>query len=72
MIYVKVLNFFGNYKDLAKEFNRDVPGEVEVFNHDMLLFKELNGQSVSNLMEAHGCDYEYSYEPESFGFKEEK
>ena len=57
-IYAAVLNHFGSLSDLAATLGATVVGET-------LCFSGLTGQAVSDLMEQHGLDYNYSGTPEA-------
>lgn len=55
-IYAAVLNHFGSLSDLAATLGATVVDET-------LCFSGLTGQAVSDLMEQHGLDYNYSDTP---------
>ena len=57
-IYAAVLNHFGSLSDLAATLGATVVDET-------LCFSGLTGQAVSDLMEQHGLDYNYSGTPEA-------
>lgn len=57
-IYAAVLNHFGSLSDLAATLGATVVDET-------LCFSSLTGQAVSDLMEQHGLDYNYSSTPEA-------
>lgn len=58
-IYAAVLNHFGSLSDLAATLGATVVGETLCFSGPT------GGQAVSDLMEQHGLDYNYSGTPEA-------
>lgn len=67
-IYVAIFNSFGNGFDLLNTFSAELENRfskecsVSLVNGDTLCFRGLDGQEISDLMEATGADYNYSYE----------
>ena len=78
-IYVAIFNSFRSGYDhlnyFTAELEKKLPREcsVSLVNGDTFCFRGLSGQEISDLMEATGFDYNYSYQsPEDAWFVEEK
>ena len=56
-IYAVAYNHFGDLTSLAYELG------AEIYDN-LLVFSNLDGQAVSDLLERHGIDYDYGYTPD--------
>lgn len=66
-IYVAIFNFFGSGYELLNNYRAKIEAKfskdckVCLMNGDTLCFNGLSCQEMSDLMEATGADYNYSY-----------